>query len=85
MGATRPDPLPHDIAAGRIRTWLRFKVREISVPIITGALEIREEYSLLPERVIEAEVPLGLCSFPLGRQFIALHWWLVNTSAFEDL
>jgi predicted nucleic acid-binding protein len=24
--STRPDPLPHDIAAGLIRTWLRFKV-----------------------------------------------------------
>jgi predicted nucleic acid-binding protein len=37
----RPDPLSHDIAAGLIRTWLRFKVQEISVPIMTGALEIR--------------------------------------------
>jgi predicted nucleic acid-binding protein len=37
---TRPDPLPHDIAAWLIRTWLRFKVQEISVSIMTGALEI---------------------------------------------
>lgn len=26
---TRPDPLPHDIAAGLIRTWLRFKVQDV--------------------------------------------------------
>jgi predicted nucleic acid-binding protein len=43
---TRPDPLPHDIAAGLIRTWLRFKVQEISVPIMTGALEIRAAHRL---------------------------------------
>ncbi len=43
---TRPDPLPHDIAAGLIRTWLRFKVQEISVPIMTGALEITAAHRL---------------------------------------
>ena len=43
---TRSDPLPHDIAAGLIRTWLRFKVQEISVPIVTGALEIRAAHRL---------------------------------------
>jgi predicted nucleic acid-binding protein len=47
--ATRPtrlDPLPHDIAAGLIRTWLRFRVQEISVPIMTGALEIKAAHRL---------------------------------------
>ena len=43
---TRPDPLPHDIAVGLVRTWLRFKVQEISVPIMTGALEIRVAHRL---------------------------------------
>jgi predicted nucleic acid-binding protein len=43
---TRPDALPHDIAAGLIRTWLRFKVQEITVPIMTGALAIKAEYGL---------------------------------------
>src|SRR2546427_256314 len=43
---TRPDALPHDIAAGLIRTWLRFKVQEISVSIMTGALEIKAAYGL---------------------------------------
>jgi predicted nucleic acid-binding protein len=42
----RPDPLPHDIAVGLIRTWLRFKVQEISVPIMTGASEIRAAHRL---------------------------------------
>ena len=43
---TRPDPLPHEIAVGLIRTWLRIKVQEISVPIMTGALEIRAAHRL---------------------------------------
>ena len=43
---TRSDALPHDIAAGLIRTWLRFKVQEISVSIMTGALEIKTAHGL---------------------------------------
>ena len=44
--ATRADALPHDIAAGLIRTWLRFQVQETSVSIMTGALEIKAEHGL---------------------------------------
>jgi predicted nucleic acid-binding protein len=43
---TRPDALPHDIAAGLIRTWLRFKVQDLSVPIMIGALEIKAAHRL---------------------------------------
>jgi predicted nucleic acid-binding protein len=43
---SRPDALPHDIAAGLIRTWLRFKVQEITVPIMIGALEIKAAHML---------------------------------------
>jgi predicted nucleic acid-binding protein len=38
--STRPDPLPHDIAAGLIATWTRFTVQDITLSILTGALEI---------------------------------------------
>jgi predicted nucleic acid-binding protein len=38
---TRPDALAHDIAAGLVRTWLRFKVQEITLPVMIGALEIK--------------------------------------------
>jgi predicted nucleic acid-binding protein len=44
--ATRSDSVPHDIAAGLIRTWLRFKVQEITVPIVTRALGIKAEHGL---------------------------------------
>jgi len=46
---TRPnrlDPLPRDIVAGPIRTWLRFRVQEISVPLMTGARGLVKNGSL---------------------------------------
>jgi predicted nucleic acid-binding protein len=43
---TRPDALPHEIAAGLILTWLRFKVQDLSVPIMIRALEIKAAHHL---------------------------------------
>jgi predicted nucleic acid-binding protein len=43
---TRADALPHEIATGLIRTWLRFKVQEITVPIMARALEIKVAHRL---------------------------------------
>ena len=37
---TRPDAFPHEIAAGLIRTWLRFKIQEATLPVALGALDI---------------------------------------------
>ena len=42
--ASRADPLPHELAAGLIKTWLRFRVQENTVPILQGALEIKRAY-----------------------------------------
>jgi predicted nucleic acid-binding protein len=39
--ATRPDPLSHDIATGLIATWMRFRVQEVTLSILTDALEIK--------------------------------------------
>ena len=44
--ATRPDALPHEIAVGLVRTWLRFKVQEITLPIMINALEIKVTHGL---------------------------------------
>ena len=44
--ATRRDAVPHDIAVGLIGTWLRFRVQETSVSIMTGALEIKARHGL---------------------------------------
>jgi predicted nucleic acid-binding protein len=58
---TRPDPLPHEIAAGLIRTWVRFKVQEINLAILSAALEIkaRHGFSYWDSSVIAAARALG--------------------------
>jgi predicted nucleic acid-binding protein len=43
---TRPDPLEQDLAVGLIHAWLRFKVQEITVPVMLEALRIRSIYGL---------------------------------------
>ena len=44
--ATRADALPHDIAAGLVRTWLRFRVQETTLAVMLGALEIAAAHRL---------------------------------------
>jgi predicted nucleic acid-binding protein len=43
---TRPDALPHDIATGLIRTWLRFPVQETTLAIMTDALAMKVAHGL---------------------------------------
>ncbi len=43
---TRADALPHDIAAGLVRTWLRFRVQETTLAVMVGALEIKAAHRL---------------------------------------
>ena len=43
---TRSDALPHEIAAGLIRTWLRFKIQETTLPVALGALDIKATHRL---------------------------------------
>ena len=43
---TRSGAVPHDIATGLMRTWLRFKVQEITVSIMTEALKIKAAYGM---------------------------------------
>jgi predicted nucleic acid-binding protein len=44
--ATRTDALAHEIAVGLIRTWLRFKIQEITLPVMINALDIKALYGL---------------------------------------
>ncbi len=44
--ATRPDAIAHDLAVGLMRTWLRFEVQEITLTVMTDALDIRANYRL---------------------------------------
>jgi predicted nucleic acid-binding protein len=58
---TRPDPLPHEIAAGLIKTWIRFRVQEITLGILTGALDIKAThgFSYWDSAIIVAARALG--------------------------
>lgn len=44
--ATRADALPHDLAEGFVRSWLRFSVQEITVSVLTEALAIKATHRL---------------------------------------
>src|SRR6202040_3643650 len=58
---TRPDPLPHDIAAGLIVTWTRFRVQAITLQIVAAALEIKAAhgFSYWDSAIIAAARALG--------------------------
>ena len=59
--ATRPDALAHEIAVGLLRTWLRFKVQEITLPVMISALEIKAIYHLSywDAAIVAAALALG--------------------------
>lgn len=45
--ATRPNPLPHNIAAGFLRTWQkRFPVQDMTVSLFDEALDIKAAHRL---------------------------------------
>jgi predicted nucleic acid-binding protein len=44
--ATRPAALTHDIAVALIRTWLRFSIQDVTVPVMSDALEIKAAHRL---------------------------------------
>jgi predicted nucleic acid-binding protein len=59
--AGRGDALSHDIAVGLIRAWARFPVQEVSLGIVTAALEIRRTrgFSYWDSAIIAAAQALG--------------------------
>jgi predicted nucleic acid-binding protein len=59
--ASRPDPIPHPIAAGLIHTWMRFTVQDITASILTQALDIkaRHGFSYWDGAIIAAARALG--------------------------
>jgi predicted nucleic acid-binding protein len=58
---TRPDPLPHGIAAGLIRTWVRFAVQDITASVLTLALDLKvaHGFSYWDSAIIAAAKALG--------------------------
>jgi predicted nucleic acid-binding protein len=62
--ATRPtrlDPLPHDIAAGLVTAWTRFRVQPVNVQILAAALQIKAAhgFSYWDSAIIAAAQALG--------------------------
>jgi predicted nucleic acid-binding protein len=59
--ASRPDALPHDIAAGLVRAWQRFDTQETTVPLLNAALEIKARYgfSYWDAAIVAAAVAQG--------------------------
>ena len=59
--ATRPDALPHDIAVGLIRAWLRFPIQDITLPVMSTALDIKASFGLSywDAAIVSAALELG--------------------------
>ncbi len=59
--ATRPDPLPHEVAVGLMGTWTRFPIQEITRALLGAALEIRAAhgFSYWDSAIIAAARALG--------------------------
>jgi predicted nucleic acid-binding protein len=58
---SRPDPLPDDIAAGLIQTWMRFAVQDITASVLMQALAIKADhgFSYWDSAIIAAARALG--------------------------
>lgn len=59
--ASRTAPLPHDIAAGLVRAWLRFHVQDTTPAIVVAALDIkaRHGFSYWDAAIVAAAVAQG--------------------------
>ncbi len=59
--ASRPDPIPHPVAAGLINTWMRFAVQDVTASILTQALDIKSKhgFSYWDSAIIAAARALG--------------------------
>jgi predicted nucleic acid-binding protein len=44
--ATRTDAIPHELAVALIRTWMRFKIQDVTLSVMNKALSIKERHKL---------------------------------------
>ena len=44
--STKPNRIPHDQAVALIEAWLRFRVQELTIPILLAALRTKARYQL---------------------------------------
>src|SRR5258706_4021776 len=59
--ASRADALPHELAAGLIEAWTRFRIQDMTLPVLNIALRIRQTYgfSFWDSGIVAAALALG--------------------------
>jgi predicted nucleic acid-binding protein len=57
----RADAVPHDLAAGLIETWSRFRIQDMTLAVLTAALRIRKTFgfSFWDSAIVAAALALG--------------------------
>ena len=58
---SRADAIPHELAAGLIEAWSRFRIQDMTFPILQTALRIRKIYrfSFWDSAIVAAALALG--------------------------
>ena len=59
--SSRADAVPHELAAGLIEAWSRFRIQDMTLPVLTMALRIRKthEFSFWDSAIVAAALVLG--------------------------
>ena len=58
---SRADAIPHEFAAGLIEAWCRFRIQDMTMPVLNAALRIRKAYgfSYWDSAIVAAARTLG--------------------------
>ena len=59
--SSRADAVPHELAAGLIEAWSRFRIQDMTLPVLKTALRIRRAYgfSFWNSAIVAAALALG--------------------------
>jgi predicted nucleic acid-binding protein len=59
--SSRVDAVPHELAAGLIEAWSRFRIQDMTLPVLKMALRIRKAYgfSFWDSAIVAAALVLG--------------------------
>ena len=59
--SSRADAVPHELAAGLIEAWSRFRIQDMTLPVLKTALRIRKAYGFLfwDSAIVAAALALG--------------------------
>ena len=59
--SSRSDAIPHELAAGLIEAWSRFRVQDMTLPVLYSALQTRKTYgfSFWDSAIVAAARALG--------------------------